>query len=109
MQNRTFHIFLFLCIAAIGGYATIAQVLLIREFLNVFMATHSVWVSYLAHGFWVLPQAPLRAQRLSGRFTAPSLFLPSRCSFSAFCSPCKSFLYAGCGVFCVLGLVSIFP
>lgn len=36
MQNRTFHIFLFLCIAAIGGYATIAQVILIREFLNVF-------------------------------------------------------------------------
>ncbi|TVM03908.1 MAG: hypothetical protein CV087_02500 [Candidatus Brocadia sp. WS118] len=36
MQNRTFHIFLFLCIAAIGCYATIAQVILIREFLNVF-------------------------------------------------------------------------
>lgn len=36
MQSRTFHIFLFLCIAAIGCYATIAQVILIREFLNVF-------------------------------------------------------------------------
>ncbi|MFN3533216.1 MAG: hypothetical protein ACK41Q_12015, partial [Candidatus Brocadia sp.] len=36
MQNRTFYIFLFLCIAAIGCYATIAQVILIREFLNIF-------------------------------------------------------------------------
>lgn len=36
MQNRTFHTLLFLCIAAIGCYATIAQVILIREFLNIF-------------------------------------------------------------------------
>ena len=36
MQDRKSHIFLFLCIAAIGCYATIAQVMLIREFLNVF-------------------------------------------------------------------------
>ncbi|MCF6156816.1 MAG: hypothetical protein E3K36_16610 [Candidatus Brocadia sp.] len=36
MQNRTFHILLFLCIAAIGCYATIAQVILIREFLNIY-------------------------------------------------------------------------
>ncbi|NUO10451.1 MAG: hypothetical protein HUU08_17650 [Candidatus Brocadia sp.] len=36
MQNRTFHISLFLCIAAIGCYATIAQVILSREFLNIF-------------------------------------------------------------------------
>lgn len=36
MQDRRFRILLFLCIAAIGCYATIAQVILIREFLNVF-------------------------------------------------------------------------
>ena len=36
MQNRIFRIFLFLCIAATGCYATIAQVILIREFLNIF-------------------------------------------------------------------------
>lgn len=36
MQDRRFHIFLFLCIAAVGCYATIAQVILIREFLNIF-------------------------------------------------------------------------
>ncbi|MDQ1271818.1 MAG: hypothetical protein QG591_448 [Planctomycetota bacterium] len=36
MQDRRFHIFLFLRIAAIGYYAIIAQVILIREFLNIF-------------------------------------------------------------------------
>lgn len=36
MQSRTFHIVLFLCIAATGCYAAIAQVILIREFLNIF-------------------------------------------------------------------------
>src|SRR3989338_1293335 len=36
MQNKTTHILLFLCIAAIGCYATITQVMLIREFLNIF-------------------------------------------------------------------------
>lgn len=36
MQNRTFPTVLFLCIASIGCYATIAQVILIREFLNIF-------------------------------------------------------------------------
>ena len=36
MQNKTSRILLFLCIAAIGCYATIAQVILIREFLNIF-------------------------------------------------------------------------
>lgn len=36
MQDRTFHTLLFLYIAAIGCYATIAQVILIREFLNIF-------------------------------------------------------------------------
>lgn len=36
MRNRRFPVFLFLCIATIGCYATIAQVVLIREFLNVF-------------------------------------------------------------------------
>src|SRR3989338_1370360 len=38
MQNKTFRILFltFLCIAAIGCYATIAQVMLIREFLNIF-------------------------------------------------------------------------
>ncbi|KAA0244219.1 MAG: hypothetical protein DYG83_08120 [Candidatus Brocadia sp. AMX2] len=36
MQNRISHILLFLCIAAIGSYATIAQVISIREFLNIF-------------------------------------------------------------------------
>lgn len=36
MQSRTFPIFLFLCVAAIGCYATIAQVILTREFLNIF-------------------------------------------------------------------------
>src|SRR5574337_1467797 len=36
MQNKRVLILAFLCIAAIGCYATIAQVMLIREFLNVF-------------------------------------------------------------------------
>ncbi|MEP9412199.1 MAG: hypothetical protein HRF42_12535 [Candidatus Brocadia sp.] len=36
MHNRASHILLFLCIAAIGFYAIIAQVMLTREFLNVF-------------------------------------------------------------------------
>ncbi|MCF6147590.1 MAG: fused MFS/spermidine synthase [Candidatus Kuenenia sp.] len=36
MQNRKSSFVLFLCIASIGCYATIAQVLLIREFLNIF-------------------------------------------------------------------------
>ena len=38
MQNKTFRILFLtsLCIAAIGCYATIAQVMLIREFLNIF-------------------------------------------------------------------------
>ena len=36
MQNKRALILVFLCIAAIGCYATIAQVMLIREFLNIF-------------------------------------------------------------------------
>ena len=38
MQNKTFRVLFLtsLCIAAIGCYATIAQVMLIREFLNIF-------------------------------------------------------------------------
>ena len=38
MRNKTFCVLIltFLCIAAIGCYATIAQVVLIREFLNIF-------------------------------------------------------------------------
>ncbi len=36
MQGRTFQIIIFLCIAAIGCYATISQVIRIREFLNIF-------------------------------------------------------------------------
>ena len=38
MQNKTFRVLFltYLCIAAIGCYATIAQVMLIREFLNIF-------------------------------------------------------------------------
>ncbi|MBM4064061.1 MAG: methyltransferase [Planctomycetes bacterium] len=36
MQNKRALIPIFLCIAAIGCYATIAQVMLIREFLNIF-------------------------------------------------------------------------
>ncbi|HHT9137078.1 MAG TPA: hypothetical protein ACFYEK_07540 [Candidatus Wunengus sp. YC60] len=36
MHNKITLILLFLCIAAIGCYATIAQVMLIREFLNIF-------------------------------------------------------------------------
>jgi len=36
MRNKTCHILIFLCIAAIGCYATITQVILIREFLNIF-------------------------------------------------------------------------
>ena len=36
MQTKSIRSFLLLCIAAIGCYATIAQVILIREFLNVF-------------------------------------------------------------------------
>ena len=36
MQSKKVHILMFLCIAAIGCYATIAQVILIREFMNVF-------------------------------------------------------------------------
>ena len=36
MQNKRALILVFLCIAAIGCYATIAQVILIREFLNIF-------------------------------------------------------------------------
>ncbi|MDE1889463.1 MAG: hypothetical protein KGI30_04315 [Planctomycetota bacterium] len=36
MRNKTSHILIFLCIAAIGCYATITQVILIREFLNIF-------------------------------------------------------------------------
>ncbi len=36
MRNKAFPILLFLCIATIGCYATIAQVILIREFLNIF-------------------------------------------------------------------------
>ena len=36
MRNKTDYALVFLCIAAIGCYATIAQVMLIREFLNIF-------------------------------------------------------------------------
>src|SRR3989339_1324786 len=36
MQSKRALILVFLCIAAIGCYATIAQVILIREFLNIF-------------------------------------------------------------------------
>ena len=36
MQNKTFPVKIALCIAAIGCYSTIAQVMLIREFLNIF-------------------------------------------------------------------------
>ncbi len=36
MRNKTDYALVFLCIAAIGCYATIAQVILIREFLNIF-------------------------------------------------------------------------
>ncbi|MBI5679105.1 MAG: hypothetical protein HZC52_11615, partial [Planctomycetes bacterium] len=36
MQNKRALTLVFLCIAAIGCYATIAQVMLIREFLNIF-------------------------------------------------------------------------
>ncbi|MDO8141847.1 MAG: hypothetical protein Q6358_10150 [Candidatus Brocadiales bacterium] len=36
MHNKITLILLFLCITAIGCYATIAQVMLIREFLNIF-------------------------------------------------------------------------
>lgn len=36
MQNKTFPVKIALCIAAIGCYSTIAQVMLMREFLNIF-------------------------------------------------------------------------
>src|SRR5574341_2492059 len=36
MRNKNSHILIFLCIAAIGCYATITQVILIREFLTIF-------------------------------------------------------------------------
>ena len=36
MQNKTFPVKIVLCIAAIGCYSTIAQVMLMREFLNIF-------------------------------------------------------------------------
>jgi len=36
MRSKTVYTLLFLCIASIGCYATIAQVMLIREFLNIF-------------------------------------------------------------------------
>lgn len=36
MQSKTVRILILLCIVAIGCYATIAQVILIREFMNVF-------------------------------------------------------------------------
>src|SRR5574337_2122255 len=36
MQNKRVLILAFLCFASIGCYATIAQVMLIREFLNIF-------------------------------------------------------------------------
>ncbi len=52
MQNKRVLILVFLGIAAICCYVTIAQVILIREFLNVFYGNGlCLWGLSLAHAF----------------------------------------------------------
>ncbi len=75
MQNRTFHILLFLCIAAIGCYATIAQVILIREFLNIFYGNELCLG--IVFGAWFLGIA-------TGAFTGAKVEHTFKYAFSVF-------------------------
>jgi spermidine synthase len=68
MQNKSVRILIFLCIVVIGCYATIAQVILVREFLNIFYGNElclgivfGAWFSGIAIGAF----AGLKIERIS--------------------------------------------